>query len=84
MYIEKLIFQSWNYSSLLNALNNLKLTSICGTSLVVQWLRPGAPNAGDVGSLPVQGTRFRMPELKEPHATTKDPAQGNEDPACRN
>ena len=28
-----------------------------GTSLVVQWLRLGAPNAGDLGSIPGQAIR---------------------------
>ena len=34
------------------------------TSLVVQWLRLRAPNAGDPGSIPGQGTRFHMPQLR--------------------
>ena len=69
-----------------------------GTSLVVQWLRLHAPNAGGPGSIPGQGTRSRMSQLrvhmlqlKLPHAAMKDPAHcsedpacGNEDPACRN
>ena len=49
-----------------------------GTSLVVQWLRLCAPNAGGLGSIPGQGTRShmpqlraRMPQLKTPHAATK-------------
>ena len=29
-----------------------------GTSLVVQWLRLCAPNAGDMGSIPGQGTKI--------------------------
>ena len=33
-----------------------------GTSLVVQWLRLCAPNAGGPGSLPGQGTRSHMPQ----------------------
>ena len=32
-----------------------------GTSLMVQWLGLRAPNAGDVGSIPGQGTRPHMP-----------------------
>ena len=39
-----------------------------GTSLVVQWVRLHAPNAGGPGSIPGRGTRSLM------HATTKDPA----------
>ena len=48
-----------------------------GTSLVVQWLRLKAPNAGGLSSIPGQGTRSRMPQLKIPHASTKDQAQPN-------
>ena len=65
---------------------------------MVQWLRLCAPNAGSLGSIPGQGTRshmpqlrVHMPQLKIPHAATKDPAcrnedptHGNEDPACHN
>ena len=49
-----------------------------GTSLVVQWLRLRAPNAGDLGSIPGQGTRSHVPQLrvhmlqlKIPHAAAK-------------
>ena len=41
------------------------------TSLVAQWLRLRAPNAGGPGSIPGQGTRSHM------HAATKKPT-------CRN
>ena len=51
-----------------------------GTSLVVQWLRLHDPNAGGLGSIPGQGTRSRvlqlrrcMPQLKIPRVTTKIP-----------
>ena len=44
-----------------------------GTSLVVQWLRLQAPTAGGPGYIPGQGTRSRMPQLK-------DPTRGKEDP----
>ena len=37
---------------------------IKGTSLVVQWLQLHAPNAGGLGSIPGQGTRSRMPQLR--------------------
>ena len=47
-------------------------------SLVVQWLRLHAANAGGLGSIPGQGTRshmlqlrVHMPQLKIPHTTTK-------------
>ncbi|TEA33198.1 hypothetical protein DBR06_SOUSAS8010047, partial [Sousa chinensis] len=42
-------------------------------SLVVQWLRLCAPRAGGPGSIPFQGTRSHMPQLKIPHAATKRP-----------
>ena len=51
-----------------------------GTSLVVQWLRFRAPNAGALGSIPGQGTTTRshmlqlrvgMPKQKIPHAASK-------------
>ena len=40
-----------------------------GTSLVVH-----APNAGDPGSIPSQGTRYRTFQRKILHVTTKNPA----------
>ena len=39
---------------------------IMGTSLVVQWLRLHAPNAGDLDSIPGQGTGPHMLQLKIP------------------
>ena len=35
-----------------------------GTSLVFQWLRLRAPNAGDSDSIPCQGTRSHMPQFR--------------------
>ena len=34
-----------------------------GTSLVVQWLRLYALNAGGLGSIPDEGTRSHRPQL---------------------
>ena len=55
-----------------------------GTSLLVQWLRLQAPNAGGLGLIPGHGTRSHrlqlricMPQLKIPHAATKDSACHN-------
>ena len=55
-----------------------------GTSLVAQWLRLCAPNAGALGSITGQETRSRMPQLrvltlplKILHASAK-----SEDPTC--
>ena len=44
-----------------------------GTSLVVQWLRLRAPNAGGAGLIPGQGTRCHMLQLKIPNAAMKIP-----------
>ena len=44
-----------------------------GTALVVQWLRLCAPNAGGPGSIPGQGTRSRMLQLKARMLQLKDP-----------
>ena len=44
-----------------------------GTSQVVQWLGLCAPNAGGPGSIPGQGTRSCMMQLKILHAATKIP-----------
>ena len=35
-----------------------------GTSLVVQWRRLCAPNTGVLGSIPGQGTRSHLPQLR--------------------
>ena len=38
---------------------------------MVQRLRLQAPNVGGPGSVPGQGTRYRKPPTKSPHAATK-------------
>ena len=54
------------------ALHAQKIIEGPGTSLVVQWVRLHAPNAGGLGLIPGWGTRSRMPATtKSPHATTK-------------
>ena len=53
----------------------LKMWSL-GTSLVVQWVRLCAPNAGGPGSIPGQGTRSHV------HAATKSPYATNESACC--
>ena len=55
-----------------------------GTSLVVQWLRLHAPHAGGTGSIPAQGPRSHMPQLKSPHAATQDASCHDEDTAHSN
>lgn len=48
------------------------ITSISwGTSLMVQWLRLCAPNAGGLGSIPGEGIRSHTPQLEIPNAATK-------------
>ena len=48
-----------------------QITNI-GTSLVVQWVRLCAPNAGGLGSIPGWGTRSHMhAEAKSSRAATK-------------
>ena len=42
-----------------------------GTSLVDLWLRLLTPSAGDPGSIPAQGTRSHVPQLKILHAATR-------------
>ena len=43
-----------------------------GTSLVVQWLRFHAPEAGGLGSISGQGTRSCMPQLRVCRPQLKD------------
>ena len=61
--------------------NRLRTKSECtttGTSLVVQWLRLRAPNAGGLGSILGQGTRSHMrATTKRSHAATKEPKSHN-------
>ena len=42
-----------------------------GTSLVVQWLKLHSPNAGGPGSIPGQGIRSHMPQLRILHVAAK-------------
>ena len=49
----------------------LKLVPELSCGPVVRWLRLHSPNAGGPGSIPGQGTRSHMPQLKVPHAATK-------------
>ena len=49
---------------------------LIGTSLVAQWIRLHAPNAGGLGSIPGQGTRPHMHATTESsHATIKEPGE---------
>ena len=49
---------------LLSALLTFIRSALCGTPLVVQWLRVQAPKARTLGLIPGQGTRFHMPQLR--------------------
>ncbi|TEA30806.1 hypothetical protein DBR06_SOUSAS4110278, partial [Sousa chinensis] len=53
-------------------------------SLVAQWLRRHAPNAGGQGLIPGQGTRSHVPQLRVCMPQLNIPHAGNEDPACCN
>ena len=48
------------------------------TSLVVQWVRLRAPNAGALGSIPGQGTRSHM------HAATESPCAATKTQSSQN
>ena len=50
-----------------------RICSIFGTSLVVQWLRLQAPNAGGLGSIAGQGSRSHMPQKRIRMPVPKDP-----------
>ena len=50
----------------------LYLKKCWGISLVVQWLRLHAPNAGDPSSIPDQGIRSHMPKLGRKVMTNLD------------
>ena len=52
-------------------------TTVRRTSLVVQWLRLCAPNAAGPGSIPGQGTKPHLPQLKILQAETKILVQPN-------
>ena len=54
-YLQVKWYGNWDWPE-----NNFRV----GTSLVVQWLRLHAPNAGGPGSIPGQGTRSHMPQLR--------------------
>ena len=57
---------------MIKILQNVKEPQGGGTSLVVQGLRLHAPNVGGPDSIPGQGNRSHMPQLKKiPHAATK-------------
>ena len=44
-----------------------------GTSLVVQWLRLHAPNAGDMGLIPGQGTKIPQAKKRKNKQMNKKP-----------
>ena len=66
---EKIIKKTLELNEFENNIYMLKLFH--GASLVVQWLRLRAPNAGGPGSIPGQETRFHVLQLKIPCAATR-------------
>ena len=62
--------QMWSWVYILAGPTNIKHNKK-GTSLMVQWLRLYTPNAEGSSSIPSQGTRSHMPQLKIPHTTIK-------------
>ena len=59
------------YSYIYIFIRILRLLRRTGMSLVVQWLRLHAPNSGDLGSIPGQGTRSQRSQLKIPSVKMK-------------
>ena len=62
MYLLTICLSSFE-KCLFNSFALFKINFV-GTSLVVQWLRLCAPNAGGLGLIPGQGTRSYMPQLR--------------------
>ena len=52
--------------------DTISLKHCLRTSMVVQWLSLCTPYAGGQGSIPGQGTRFHMLQLKKPLCCNKD------------
>ena len=72
----KMIFKiselrKWNFSFDLPKQQIINML-MHGTSLVVQWLRLHAPNAGSLSSIPFKGAKIPHAATKSSHATTKD------------
>ena len=65
------LYFNFLFSHLSPPLNLKSLKDTGGTSSVAQWLTLRAPNAGGLGSIPGQGTRSYMLQLKIRHATTE-------------
>ena len=55
---------SWGRCLFVDFWSDLESGGKMGTSLVVQWLRLRAPNAGGTSSILAQRTRFHMPQLR--------------------
>ena len=67
------VVPNWSMSSVIYLRKNclLRNSKHPRTSLVVQWLRFYPPNTGGPGSIPDEGTRPHIPQLKIPRAMTK-------------
>ncbi|TEA30083.1 hypothetical protein DBR06_SOUSAS18210011, partial [Sousa chinensis] len=53
-------------------------------SLVAQWLRLCAPNAGGPGLIPGQGTRSHMPQLRVCMPQLRSQRAATKEPTCCN
>ena len=74
----EIVVTSTSTTSLVIRVTTASRKETLGTSLVVQWLRLRAPNAGGPGSIPGQETRSHMhATTKSLHATTREPVSHN-------
>ena len=60
------LFQKYefNIQKFVSVIHHINIIKNQGTSLEVQWLRLHTSNAGGPGSIPGQGTRSHMPQLR--------------------
>ena len=77
-YLDHLILKKCAFVIYCEYLMQMVLIATCWTSPVAQWMRLRAPIAGDLGSIPDQGTRSHM------HAAAKSSHAATKKPACRN
>ena len=57
-------FNALNICTRVAKFKKFTLKALVGTSLLVQWLRLHVSNARSPGSIPGEGTRFYMPQLR--------------------
>ena len=68
--IKTIIFYKCYFLQIILLVIIIILFKVTGTSLVVQWLRLCAPNAGGLGTIPGQGTGSHMQQLR--HSAAKE------------